>query len=50
MWIGGPRKLARLVTRTHEVTNNFCGKCGVIVSKHLDIYDHCPKCQEVIEP
>jgi len=41
--------MARLKIRTHEVTNNFCGACGVIMSKSLDIFDHCPKCKEIIE-
>jgi predicted Zn-ribbon and HTH transcriptional regulator len=45
----GLRDMARIKIRTHEVTNNFCGSCGVIMSKTLDIFDHCPKCKEIIE-
>lgn len=29
---------------------NFCGKCGIILAKDIDIFDKCPKCQETIEP
>jgi predicted Zn-ribbon and HTH transcriptional regulator len=28
---------------------NFCGGCGIILSKSLNIFDRCPKCKEVIE-
>ena len=42
--------MARIKTNTHEVLTNFCGNCGIILGKYLDIGDHCPKCKEVIEP
>lgn len=42
--------MARLKTTTHTITNHYCGKCGIIISKSLDIFDKCPKCKEVIEP
>ena len=31
------------------MNKNFCGNCGIILSKRLDIFDRCPKCKEVIE-
>jgi ribosomal protein S27AE len=42
--------MAKIRTNTHEVLTNFCGNCGIILAKYLDIGDHCPKCKEVIEP
>lgn len=42
--------MARLKTNTHEVITNFCGNCGIILSKTIDIFDKCPKCKEIVEP
>ena len=42
--------MARLKVRTHEITVYFCGKCGKIMPKDIDILSKCPKCSEVIEP
>jgi len=42
--------MARIRTNTHEVVTNFCGNCGIILSKNTEMFDKCPKCKEVIEP
>jgi|TARA_R110000823_G_scaffold43877_1_gene113779 predicted Zn-ribbon and HTH transcriptional regulator len=41
--------MARIRTTTYTMEKNFCGRCGIILSKSLDIFDRCPKCKEVIE-
>ena len=41
--------MARIRTTTYTMEKNFCGRCGIILSKRLDIFDRCPKCKEVIE-
>ena len=41
--------MARIKTNTHTITTQMCGKCGIILAKNLDIFDHCPKCKEIIE-
>jgi len=41
--------MARIRSVTYQMEKNFCGKCGIILSKDLDIFDKCPKCQETIE-
>jgi DNA-directed RNA polymerase subunit RPC12/RpoP len=42
--------MARLKVRTHEITVYFCGKCGKIMKKNMDILSKCDKCGEIIEP
>ena len=43
------KTMARIKTNTHTITTQMCGKCGIILAKSLDIFDHCPKCKEIIE-
>jgi len=43
------KTMARIRTTTYTMEKNFCGRCGIILSKRLDIFDRCPKCKEVIE-
>ena len=43
------KTMARIRTTTYTMEKNFCGRCGIILSKSLDIFDRCPKCKEVIE-
>ena len=41
--------MARIRTSSHQVTQSFCGACGKILSKNVEIFDNCPKCNEVVE-
>jgi predicted Zn-ribbon and HTH transcriptional regulator len=42
--------MARIRTTTYTMEKNFCGRCGIILSRRLDVFDRCPKCKEIIEP
>ena len=41
--------MAGIRTTTYTMQKNFCGNCGKILSKSLDIFDKCPGCKETIE-
>ena len=42
--------MARIRESSHQVTQTFCGSCGKILAKQIELFDKCPKCNEVIEP
>jgi len=41
--------MAKIRTTTYTMEKNFCGRCGIILAKNMNIFDRCPKCKEVIE-